>query len=112
LFTAHRYEEAFALGRKLPDYFIDSTFFGAAMLVQLGRLDEARQWGERAVARFLQRTGGVGEAKKTVIQFMLENNPYRRSEDQQHLADALRKAGVPGWKKTIFGHNLSLVNTF
>ncbi len=96
LFTAHRYEEAFALRRKMPDYFIDSTFFGAAMLVQLGRLDEARQWGERAVARFLQRTGGVGQAKKTIIQFMLENNPYRRPEDQQHLADALRKAGVPG----------------
>jgi adenylate cyclase len=96
LFTAHRYEEAFALRKKLPDYFIDSTFFGAAMLAQLGRLDEARQWGERAVTRFLQRTGGVGQAKKSIIQFMLENNPYRRSEDQQHLADALRKAGVPG----------------
>ena len=95
LFTAHRYEEAFELRRKQPDYFIDSTFFGSAMLAQLSRMDEARQWGERAVARLSQRLGDA-KAQKSPIQFMLENNPYRRPEDRQHLADALRKAGVPG----------------
>jgi tetratricopeptide (TPR) repeat protein len=96
LFTARRYEDAFELRRKLPDYFIDSTFYGAAMLAQLGRLDEARQWAQRAVERLSQRPGGARQAKKSCVQIMLENNPYRRPEDQQHFADALRKAGVPG----------------
>lgn len=96
LFTARRYEEAFELRRKQPDYFIDSTFFGAAMLAQLGRLDEARQWGERAISRLSQRVEGTKSAQKSPIQFILENNPYRRPEDREHLADALRKAGVPG----------------
>ena len=96
LFTAHRYEDAFELRRKMPDYFIDSTFYGAAMLAQLGRLDEARQWAQRAVERLSQRPGGARQAKKSCVQIMLENNPYRRPEDQQHFADALRKAGVPG----------------
>jgi tetratricopeptide (TPR) repeat protein len=96
LFSAHRYEEAFELRMKLPDYFIDSTFYGAAMLAQLGRLEEARQWAQRAVERLSQRPGGARQAKKSCVQIMLENNPYRRPEDQQHFADALRKAGVPG----------------
>jgi adenylate cyclase len=96
LFTARRYEDAFELRRKLPDYFIDSTFYGAAILAQLGRLDEARQWAQRAVERLSQRPGGARQAKKSCVQIMLENNPYRLPEDQQHFADALRKAGVPG----------------
>lgn len=96
LFVARRYEEAFAVRQKHPDYFIDSTFLGAAILAQLGRVDEARAWAERAVVRFTQRTSGTEHASKSCIDVMLENNPFRTPEDRKHFADAMRLAGVPG----------------
>ncbi len=100
LFSARRYEDAFELRRKMPDYFIDSTFYGAAMLAQLGRVDEARQWAQRAVDRLSRRPGGARQAMKSCVQIMLENNPYRlRPEDQQHFAMHCAKQVFPdnGW---------------
>ena len=95
LFCAHRYEEAWTLRQKHPDYFIDSTFFGAATLAQLGRMEEAREWADRAVTRLAARFGGMDRLPRSCLQIMLENNPYRLPEDRDHFANALRKAGVP-----------------
>ena len=96
LFTARRYPEAFAARIKVPDYFIDSPFFGAAILVQMDRLDEARQWAERAVAGLRARPGGAQLPAKGCIQLLLDNNPFRLEEDRDHFAESMRKAGVPG----------------
>lgn len=96
LFTARRYPEAMAARLRAADYFIDSTFCGAAILAELDRLDEARQWADRAVARLRARPGGAEQAARGCIQLLLDNNPYRRAEDRSHFADAMRKAGVPG----------------
>ncbi len=96
LFSARRYREAIAARVRVPDYFIDSTFFGAATLAQLDRLSEARQWAERAVARLQATPGGREQAAKGCIRLMLDSNPYRRQEDRDHFAEAMRKAGVPG----------------
>jgi TolB-like protein len=96
LFTARRYPEALAARLIAADYFIDSTFCGAAVLAQLDRLDEARQWADRAVARLRAKPGGIEQAEKGCVQLLLENNPYRRAEDRDHFAAAMRKAGVPG----------------
>src|SRR4030095_11079264 len=40
LFAAKRYQEALAARVRVADYFIDSTFIGAAILAQMDRLDE------------------------------------------------------------------------
>jgi adenylate cyclase len=96
LFAARRYPEALALREKVAEYFIDSTFIGAAILAHMGRLSEARQWAERAVTRLRARPGGPEQAAKGCIQLILDNNPFRRQEDRDHFAEGMRKAGVPG----------------
>jgi TolB-like protein/tetratricopeptide (TPR) repeat protein len=95
LFSARRYEEALEMRLRQPDYFIDSTFIGAAILVQLGRLDDARIWADRAVGRLATRFGGLARLPKSCIQIMVENNPYRLAEDREMWVNALRLAGVP-----------------
>ena len=96
LFAARRYPEALAVREKVAEYFIDSTFIGAAILAHMGRLSEARQWAERAVTRLRARPGGPEQAAKGCIQLILDNNPFRRQEDRDHFAEGMRKAGVPG----------------
>ena len=96
LFAARRYPEALAVRRKVAEYFIDSTFIGAAILAHMDRLPEARQWAERAVARLRARPGGPEQELKGCIQLLLDNNPFRHQEDRDHFAEGMRKAGVPG----------------
>jgi adenylate cyclase len=96
LFAARRYPEALAVREKVAEYFIDSTFLGAAILAHMGRLSEARQWAERAVTRLRARPGGPEQVAKGCIQLILDNNPFRRQEDRDHFAEGMRKAGVPG----------------
>jgi TolB-like protein/Tfp pilus assembly protein PilF len=96
LFAARRYQDAYAARLKAPDYFIDSTFFCAATTAQLDRPAEAKQWAERAVARLQATPGWREQASRGCIQLLLDNNPYRRAEDLDHFAEAMRKAGVPG----------------
>ena len=95
LFVARRYEEALVFRLRQPDYFIDSTFHGAAILAQLGRLADARVWADRAVGRLVGRFGGLERLPKSCLQIMLENNPYRLAEDRDIWTNALRLAGVP-----------------
>ena len=96
LFTARRYEESWQLRGRSAETFYDSLFLGSAALAYLGRLDEARQWGKRAVARLAARLGADVVAEKGCIELMLENNPYRRQADQEHFAEGMRRAEVPG----------------
>ncbi len=96
LMAAHRYSEALVVRKKVPEYFIDSTFIGAAVLAHMDRLPEARQWAERAVARLRARPGGPERVARGCIELLLDNNPFRRQEDRDHFAEGMRKAGVPG----------------
>lgn len=95
LFISRRFDEALTVRLRQPDYFIDSTFHGAAILAQLGRLAEAREWTDRAVGRLASRFGGLARLPKSCMQIMLENNPYRLPEDRELWASSMRLAGVP-----------------
>jgi TolB-like protein len=97
LFAARDYPAALAFRLRAPDLFIDSTFFGAAILAHMGRLDEAKRWAERGVVRLSATPAGasaVGEGR--VVELLLENNPFCRPEDRDHFAEGMRRAGVPG----------------
>jgi adenylate cyclase len=96
LFHARAYEESFALRERAPDTFYDSPFLGAAALAYLGRPDEARAWGERAVARLGARLGGKLLEERGCIQLLLDNNPLRLQADRDHFAEGMRRAGIRG----------------
>jgi len=96
LFGARRYADALAVRVRAPDVWIDSPFFGAAILSYLDRPEEARQWAERAMARLKATPGGAAAAADGCVQLLLGNNPWRSQEDRDHFAAGLRKAGVPG----------------
>jgi hypothetical protein len=76
---------------------IDSPFYGAAILGQMGRLEEAKQWADVAISGLARTPGGaLAISEGRVVDLLLENNPYRRKEDRDHFAEGMRKAGVPG----------------
>src|SRR5262249_3491730 len=96
-FTARRYPEALAARVRTPSVMIDSPFYGAAILGQMGRLDEVKRWTDMAMSRLAETPGGSQAiADGRVVELLLENNPYRRQEDRDHFAEGMRKAGVPG----------------
>jgi adenylate cyclase len=97
LFTARNYSEALAARLRAPDAFIDSHFFGAAILAYVGRFEDAAEWVEKGVARLkVTPAGALAVTSGCVVELLLKNNPYRRQEDQDHFAQGMRKAGVPG----------------
>jgi adenylate cyclase len=97
LFTARRYAEALAARVRAPNVMIDSPFYGAAILGQMGRLDEAKRWTDIAMSKLAATPGGlVAISEGRVVELLLENNPYCRQEDRDHFADGMRRAGVPG----------------
>jgi TolB-like protein len=97
LFTARRYPEALAIRLRAPGVMIDSPFYGAAILGQMGRLEEAKQWADVAISGLARTPGGaLAISEGRVVDLLLENNPYRRKEDRDHFAEGMRKAGVPG----------------
>jgi adenylate cyclase len=97
LFCAQRHEEADAIRKRAPDTFIDSYFGAAANLAQLGRLDEAKQWAQKGIAKLGATPGGaLAIAEGQVVGLLLDNNPYCRQEDRDRFAEGMRKAGVPG----------------
>jgi len=97
LFTARRYVEAEAVRSRAPDTFIDSIFFRAANLSYLGRIDEAKRRAQRGIEGLAATPGGaLAIAQGRVVDAILRNNPYCRSEDREHVAEGLRRAGVPG----------------
>jgi adenylate cyclase len=97
LFTARRYAEALAARVRAPSVMIDSPFYGAAILGQMGRLDEAKRWTDIAMSKLAATPGGlVAISEGRVVELLLENNPYCRQEDRDHFADGMRRAGVPG----------------
>lgn len=84
-FIAHEYEEAingFNRSPIIPDW-VEAHL--AASHAHLGRMDEAR----RHAAAALRLTPNL------TIRAILAKDPYRRREDADHLADGLRKAGIP-----------------
>jgi tetratricopeptide (TPR) repeat protein len=95
LFTARRYPEALAYRMQAADVWVDSPFWGAAVLAHMGRLDEARRWADRGVKRLRSLPGGSAPASRGYIQMMLDNNPYRLADDRDHFANGMRLAGVP-----------------
>jgi adenylate cyclase len=97
LFTARRYPEALTLQLRTSDTMLDSPFYRAATLAHMGRLDEARQCADKAVAKLAATPGGaLAITDGRVVDLILDNNPDRRQEDRDHIAEGMRKAGVPG----------------
>lgn len=97
LFTARRYPEALTARMRAPKVFIDSSFYGAAILAHMGRIDEAKQWTEIGMSRLAATSGGaLAIAEARVVDLLLDNNPYCRQEDRDHFAEGMRMAGVPG----------------
>jgi TolB-like protein len=94
LFSARQYADALAVRVRAPDVWIDSPFFGAAILSYLDRPEEARKWAERAMARLKATPGGAAAAADGCVQLLLGNNPWRSQEDRDHFVAGLRKAGL------------------
>jgi adenylate cyclase len=95
LFSTRRFPEALEMRRKAPDHFIDSLFSYGALLAHMGQMDEARDWAKRAVARLRERPGSSGNDALGPIALLMQNNPYRRSEDAELFESGMRLAGVP-----------------
>lgn len=96
LFHAGRYEESFAIRERAPYTFYDSPFLAAAALAYMGRMAEAFQWGERAVARLRARLSTKVLADRGCVQLLLDNNPLRLATQREHFAEGMRRAGIPG----------------
>jgi adenylate cyclase len=90
LYFSRRYQEAVdhaqRMLREYPDSLHEAYRFLAAGLAQLGRVDEAKQALEKAVAA----------APETFDLYFSERLPWLRPEDHAHLVDGLRKAGWQG----------------
>jgi adenylate cyclase len=96
-FALGDYDRALELRMRAPDGFIDSRFSGAAILAHLGRLDEARSWVDKGMARLATTPGGaVAIAEGRVVDLLLANNPWLQQADADRFVDGMRKAGVPG----------------
>jgi TolB-like protein/Tfp pilus assembly protein PilF len=84
-FLAREYEEAITAFKRspiMPDW-VEAHL--AAAHTHLGRMEEAR----RHAAAALRLTPNL------TIHAILSKDPYRRQEDIDHIADGLRKAGIP-----------------
>jgi TolB-like protein/Tfp pilus assembly protein PilF len=84
-YAARAYEEAIAGFRRSPiqpDWV--EAYLGACHS-HLGRTHDARRHGEAAMRLTPHLT----------ISAFLKKEPYRRPEDAEHLAEGLRKAGIP-----------------
>lgn len=84
-FIAHEYEEAIEGFRRSPIQPDWVEAYLAASHAHLGQMDKAR----KHVAAALRLT------PQLTIQALLAVDPFRRREDAEHLADGLRKAGIP-----------------
>ena len=84
-FIAHEYEEAIEGFRRSPIQPDWVEAYLAASHAQLGQMDKARKHAAAALHLTPQLT----------IQTLLAVDPFRRREDAEHLADGLRKAGIP-----------------
>jgi TolB-like protein/Tfp pilus assembly protein PilF len=97
LFTARRYAESYAFRSRAPEAFIDSIFFLAATLAYMERMDEARRRAQRAIEKLATTPGGaLAIANGHVVKAVIANNPYCHREDEEHFAEGMRKAGIPG----------------
>ncbi|HUQ36834.1 MAG TPA: BTAD domain-containing putative transcriptional regulator [Aestuariivirga sp.] len=84
-FIAHEYEEAIEGFRRSPIQPDWVEAYLAASHAHLGQMDKARKHAVAALHLTPQFT----------IQALLAVDPFRRREDAEHLADGLRKAGIP-----------------
>jgi hypothetical protein len=72
-------------------------FFRAANLAHLGRIEEAKRSAQRGLEKLALTPGGaLAIAQGDVVGAIMRNNPYCRADDRDHVAEGMRKAGVPG----------------
>jgi adenylate cyclase len=84
-FIAHEYKEAIEGFRRSPIQPDWVEAYLAASHAHLGYMDRARK---HAVA-------ALNLTPRLTIQVLLAIDPFRRPEDAEHLANGLRKAGIP-----------------
>lgn len=85
LYSTHRYVEAVAALQAVAIHTVVSRLYLAASLYRLGKKDEARS--EVATAST--------EVPEISIAMLEQIETYRDPEDQAHLSDPLRSAGLP-----------------
>lgn len=85
LYGARRYEEAVAALREVAVHTVVSRLYLAAALSRLGAAGEATEEVETVLGEMPDMTVGLLETLET----------YRSGEDQAHLSDAVREAGLP-----------------
>ena len=86
LYHQGRFDEALTAVRREPLPVPHQLTYLAAILARLGRRDEAAAVVQRIVAA----------EPHADVEALVRPLPYRRAEDVEHLAEALRLAGVPG----------------
>jgi len=84
-FMAHRYEEAIVNLKRSPATIEAGHTYLAASYAWLGRLEEARAHAAEAVRL----------APELTITRFVARDPYKNSEDLEHLIEGMRKAGLP-----------------
>ena len=84
-FIAHEYEEAIKGFRRSPIQPDWVEAYLAASDAHLGQIEEARKHAAAALRLRPDLT----------VKWLLTIDPYRRREDAEHLAEGLRKAGIP-----------------
>ncbi len=85
LFAAGQYEAAVKTLRRDETYRTGSRRYLAAALVELGRLDEAREEGRMFMAAYPHFS----------IKHWVETQPFRDIAMRDHIVEAYRKAGLP-----------------
>lgn len=95
LFLAGRYDEASQTGAETPIAIVDQPAFLAAACALAGDTRRARTYIDRFLAEFASRiTFGRRPDPGEPLRWLLHVNPFRNPADGDHLARALRAAGL------------------
>jgi TolB-like protein/tetratricopeptide (TPR) repeat protein len=95
-FVLGDYARAIETGSRAWGTTVDLPAYGAAAHAYLGQRDEAARHLAAFLEEFVERiTFGRTPDAGEPLRWVLHVNPFRRPEDAEHLAEGLRRAGLP-----------------
>ena len=95
LYTARRYDEAIVAFGSIRDPIATVRAWSAASLAQAGREDEAtRAAADCVTAAKAEMSDARTPVPESWAAFIAARCPYQGDEDESHLLDGLRKAGL------------------